>query len=332
MKKDEVNRIVWVDLLKGVAILWLIVYHLYIFDWLRSPVPVFFFLSGLFFSDRDRFVVFLNKKAKALLVPFVFFFILGILASFGSAKISGKPFVFPPVWKFFALIPVDAEVQNPLGVGAIWFLISLFELYVVYYLLRKITQNKWWLFGITMLLWLASVFLMERYAKGSFFYFFYSLSFLPFFVVAHLFREKIIKQQIPWWIIAVAVVFYISTFFPQNDVLSLSIWSDVLLNMRDLISSLGLVVLLVFFFEKLSSVRMLSESKIAEFICFEGRNSMTILGVHLLAKSVVIVLLERFMVKNGLFYLALFFIIAIISNICIFLFNRFVPSLVNHKK
>ena len=67
------NRIVWVDLLKGISILWLIVYHMHVFDWMRSPVPVFFFLSGLFFSEGKSFSSFIGRKAKALLIPLLSF-------------------------------------------------------------------------------------------------------------------------------------------------------------------------------------------------------------------------------------------------------------------
>ena len=70
---SKVNRIEWVDLLKGIAILWLIVYHMHVFEWMRSPVPVFFFLSGLFFSEGMSFSSFVGKKARALLVPLAFF-------------------------------------------------------------------------------------------------------------------------------------------------------------------------------------------------------------------------------------------------------------------
>ena len=121
------SRIEWVDLLKGIAILWLVVYHMHVFDWMRSPVPVFFFLSGLFFSEGKSFMAFVGKKAKALLIPLLFFFVLGVMASAFNCLIQGETYYFPPLWLFATLIPSDAVVTNPLGVGAIWFLMSLFE-------------------------------------------------------------------------------------------------------------------------------------------------------------------------------------------------------------
>ncbi len=117
MTKD--SRIQWGDFLKGVAILWLMLYHFHSLAWLRSPVPVFFFLSGLFFSDRMSFKDFIGKKAKALLLPFLFFFVLWLIVFWASSFITKQEFVAPELWKLFTLIPANAEVVNPLGAGAI---------------------------------------------------------------------------------------------------------------------------------------------------------------------------------------------------------------------
>lgn len=76
---------------------------------------------------------------------------------------------------------------------------------------------------------------------------------------------------------------------------------------------------------------MLSESKIHQFMLFEGRNSLTILGVHMLIMGVVAILLKRFMAVDNVYYFLLFLAIVSISNVCVVLFNRYVPFLVNHK-
>lgn len=142
------DRIYWVDLLKGVAILWLIIYHFYAIGWLRSPVPVFFFLSGLFFSEGKSFGTFVCKKAKALIVPFLFFFALGVGGAVLSNYLTGEAYSFPQLWRFATLIPADAEKTNPLGVEAKWFLASLFEIYIIYYALRKVSTKGEWLLTV----------------------------------------------------------------------------------------------------------------------------------------------------------------------------------------
>lgn len=151
------KRIEWVDLLKGIAILWLVVFHFHALGWLRSPVPVFFFLSGLFFSEGKNFGSFVGKKTKALLVPMLFFFVLGVVALWLKSILQGESYSFPPLWLFATMIPSDAEVVNPLGVGAIWFLVSLFEIYIIYYLLRKVSKNVWWLLRPSFSFWYLSL-------------------------------------------------------------------------------------------------------------------------------------------------------------------------------
>ena len=93
----------------------------------------------------------------------------------------------------------------------------------------------------------------------------------------------------------------------------------------------GLIVMLVWLCKQLSSSRVLSRLKMNKFMLFEGRNSLTILGVHMLIMGVVAILLKRLLSAGGLYYTLLFIIIVVISNLCVLLFNRFVPFLVNHK-
>lgn len=94
----------------------------------------------------------------------------------------------------------------------------------------------------------------------------------------------------------------------------------------------GLIVILVWFCKKLSSIRLLSESKIHQFMLFEGRNSLTILGVHMLIMAGVSLVLNRIMPQGWIFLIIQFVVVVFVSNICILLFNRFVPFLVNHKR
>lgn len=202
------NRIYWIDLLKGIAILWLVVYHFHILDWLRSPVPVFFFLSGLFFTEGNNFGSFVGKKTRALLIPFLFFFVLGICALWQRSILLGESYSFPPLLLFATMIPSDAEVVNPLGVGAIWFLVSLFEVYIIYYLFRIVSKNGWWLLFASVLLFLLSSIVMQKYAIGSLFYLFYTFGFVIFFVVANLLRESILFSKLPIWGLVVGIVAY----------------------------------------------------------------------------------------------------------------------------
>lgn len=330
MEKNK--RIEWVDLLKGISILWLIVYHMHVFDWMRSPVPVFFFLSGLFFSEGRSFGSFVGKKAKALLIPLLFFFVLGVAASALKCYLQGETYSFPPLWLFATLIPLNAEVTNPLGVGAIWFLLSLFEIYIIYYLLRVFSKNVWWLIIAGVLLYFVSCVTMQYYAHGAMFYLFYTFGFCIYFIVAHLLREKVLYGEMPVWLLIISVAAYCLKFLDISNLLNVnSISGCIVLRIKSLISISGLIVVLIWACKKLMTFRLISESKIGDFMVFEGRNSLTILGVHMLVMGVVAILLKKFLLRGGAYYLLLFVIIVVLSNICILLFNRYVPFLVNHK-
>ncbi len=329
---SEKRRIVWVDLLKGLAILWLIIYHMHVFGWMRSPVPVFFFLSGLFFSEGKSFCAFLIKKAKALLVPLLFFFVLGVTASALKCLLLGETYALPSLWLFATLIPHDAEIANPLGVGAIWFLVSLFEIYIIYYVLRKVSTNYLWSLLAAILLYVASCILLQYYAFGSLLYIFYTFGFCIYFIVAHLLRDKILYGRVPVWLLLVAVVAYcvrfveVPSWLDGND-----LGGAFFIRIRAIVSMAGLIVILMWLCKQLSSIKLLSESKIHHFMLFEGRNSLTILGVHMLIMGVVAILLKRFMAVDNIYYFLLFLAIVAISNVCVVLFNRYVPFLVNHK-
>lgn len=329
---SKVNRIEWVDLLKGIAILWLIVYHMHVFEWMRSPVPVFFFLSGLFYSEGMSFSSFLGKKAKALLMPLAFFFVLGVAASALKCLMRGEAYPFPPLWLFVTLIPADAETTNPLGVGAIWFLVSLFEIYVIYYALRKVSKNRWWLLSAAVLLFLISCVALHYYAHGSLFYLFYTFGFCIYFIVAHLLRDKVLYARIPLWLLGIGVAAYCTRFVEVPDgILNGGMKGVILMRLKGLVSMSGLTIVTIWLCQQLVSIKHVTSMRTYAFLLFEGRNSLTILGVHMLIMGVAAILLKRFMTTGVLYDIFLFLIIVAFSNLCVILFNRYVPFLVNHK-
>ena len=73
------NRIDWIDMAKGYGMLAVIIAHICVgplHTWIYTfHMPLFFFLSGYVFSNKEAFNIFIKKKAKALIVPY---FSLGI--------------------------------------------------------------------------------------------------------------------------------------------------------------------------------------------------------------------------------------------------------------
>ena len=81
--KDKENRIAYIDLAKGFCIALVVFYHSkgvlgvqYLIDifFVSFRLPLYFFLSGLFFKEYGSFQNFFIKKTNRLLIPFFFFY------------------------------------------------------------------------------------------------------------------------------------------------------------------------------------------------------------------------------------------------------------------
>lgn len=132
------KRIEWLDIAKGIGILLVIVGHCVPLSsssskWIfQFHMPLFFALSGYTFSEADGFVTTLKKKTKALLLPFLGYFLLGLVVT-----------LIVPDWRrTFTLQGLKADVilANPENAhnSSIWFLVCLFLVVVAFWLIKKL--------------------------------------------------------------------------------------------------------------------------------------------------------------------------------------------------
>ena len=85
------QRIQYIDLAKGFCILLVVASHILAFYRTQLPydsvlkcfrMPLYFFLSGVFFKQYENFGGFVKRKINKLLIPFLFFYVtLGIILS-----------------------------------------------------------------------------------------------------------------------------------------------------------------------------------------------------------------------------------------------------------
>ena len=156
------NRINWIDFGKGFAIFLVVIGHVFtgLFDsgkftsdakWLSIVIafiyifhiPVFFALSGYFFKSVENFkeyYYYLKKKTIVLGLPYIFYSIIHYVLQ----KIAGGSVRVPTT--LFNLINIYKE---PLGV--VWYLYTLWALYLVYGFLSIFLKNKYYLFMISIL-------------------------------------------------------------------------------------------------------------------------------------------------------------------------------------
>lgn len=124
------ERIHWIDVLKGIGILLVIMGHTFkdspVYFWIYSfHMPLFFLISGFLIEPRQEvgtYKVFVFKKCRSLLLPFLFFRVL--------------------LYLYWVL--VESHFRD-LDLGPIWFLIVLFfdEIFITPILLnfRKIVHS-----------------------------------------------------------------------------------------------------------------------------------------------------------------------------------------------
>ena len=135
------NRIEYIDAVKGLGIILMILGHIgfggLFGKWIQAfHMPLFFIISGFFFSsDKTSFLSFVSKKARTLLVPYLFFGFVdfGFFALLSFLK--GNTFSFEPMIHFLFVNQTGMDVLGPL-----WFLTALFISEVIIFFIKKIND------------------------------------------------------------------------------------------------------------------------------------------------------------------------------------------------
>lgn len=133
------RRVAWIDTAKGLLICLVVLGHLVLSDPEMRGVyrfiysflmPAFFFLSGILLKhlSAEGIGVFLKKRAKWLMVPYVAFLVLGAVNMLFAG--TGFP-AQPKLWVNTALLDRKSIFQQ------YWFLPALLSAECVMYILRK---------------------------------------------------------------------------------------------------------------------------------------------------------------------------------------------------
>ncbi len=142
------ERIKFIDLAKGMCIMLVVLYHINrrydmypeLFKILSTfRMPLYFFLSGLFFKEYENFFGFLKRKTNKLLIPFLFFYLItsflmpNLLYQFGYTVEKTQSLGISGLWAFLN----KEQFSN----GPIWFLWCLFLLNIIFYLIYIVAQR-----------------------------------------------------------------------------------------------------------------------------------------------------------------------------------------------
>ena len=129
-------RIEYIDLAKGFCIIFVVMLHVSnyydVHFWLNEKItafrmPLYYFLSGVFFKNYGGGILF-KKKVNKLLIPFLFWYLsTSVLLKFFFGIVTGDN---DSLWDLLTSIYYESEFFN----SAIWFLLSLFYVNLLFYL------------------------------------------------------------------------------------------------------------------------------------------------------------------------------------------------------
>lgn len=126
------GRVVWIDVARGIVILLMVLGHTGVpepvakFIW-SFHMPFFFVISGVFFSSKSDFRIFVKKKAFSLLIPYAIFAVIVLAA------------LYPTEYNDLS------QVYNGMEAYALWFIPVLFMAEVIFYPISKLPKTALWI-------------------------------------------------------------------------------------------------------------------------------------------------------------------------------------------
>lgn len=133
------NRIDWIDMAKGYGMIAVIIAHICsgpLHEWIYTfHMPLFFFLSGYVFSNKDKFDVFIKKKAKSLLIPY---FSLGIPMVVFKVLFN----LYQNAFNIDSTIELVKNFMFQKRQWTLWYIACLFFLNIFFYLITKFAKNN----------------------------------------------------------------------------------------------------------------------------------------------------------------------------------------------
>ena len=319
-------RIEYVDLAKGFLIILVVLHHVdqevFMFkdDTTRCflstfRMPLYYVLSGFFISFKSGYRNFIEKKLNRLIVPFCFFVFLTnaynfVLNRVWSGNFLHTDFVYESPF-YYAWTEI-LMFQN----GSLWFLVSLFETYMLYLVLNQVCKGKIeWTLTLSLLLSVIGYYFKMPFFLDT------SITCLPFVVVGTMIRRyklleycksNVIRFGLALVCFGIILLLHPDKFhFYRNDYEHDPIW------MVWCCGVLGSVGILLF-----SS--MMNKLPVVSYV---GRYSIIVLGTHAIFIPDLLALTQRWMSVNVSILVSSIVVLAI-SILMISTLKRWVPKCV----
>ena len=274
------QRIAYIDFMKCLCIMLIVMYHIdhEFFNYLAPNLndalqafrlPMYYFISGIFFKLYSGFADFMRRKVNNILVPFVFFVVLAYgvqLLEYGVRYLIGAQSIdIHPIKLIEPFYLRYWQVTTPL-----WFLLSLFWVNALFYVLHNWIKPVWGLILATVAISVAGYYLGINKVQLPLM-FDTSLVALPYFVLGWGMKQlgALTPSRYDKWgivaLLAVAIpIYYLSDFMNLHFQVLPAYWKLYLL---------PIVAILTLFWACKPLPRV-------PVLCHYGRYSLIILGTH----------------------------------------------------
>ena len=159
------QRIAYIDFMKCLCIMLIVMYHIdhEFFNYLAPNLnnalqafrlPMYYFISGIFFKLYEGFTDFTRRKVNNILVPFVFFIVLNFVVKCGEALFRVVIGADPIDVSLMMLVEPFFQ-RTWLWTAPLWFLLSLFWVNILFYALQRWIKPLWALLLATVALSIA---------------------------------------------------------------------------------------------------------------------------------------------------------------------------------
>ncbi|ERK32040.1 acyltransferase family protein [Clostridium intestinale] len=277
------KRLDWVDILKGIGILYVLIGHIiinensllkvYIYSF---HMPLFFFISGYLFKVNSTYLSHIKKRLKTLLIPYTTFFIFSYIVTRILFKLSLLETLVNKYELIKIFVVANGFELNKINNTPLWFLPCLFITENVFFLISK-TKKLRLIFILSLLISIAGYILTFKNNISNIWSFKTALISLFFYGIGYILKNneilfsKIVKFISNKYILLLLFIFnmYIILLNGRIDMNSSYYSNYFLFLLSALISILIYIVISI----------KINHSDLLQLI---GKSSLLLLGTHLI--------------------------------------------------
>lgn len=272
-------RIDYIDIIKGITIIWIIWIHTDCPDFGGYRNPIFFFASGIFFKISD-FYSFFKKRIRNIIVPLIFFFFASVpfrlvVHYWDNHTLSSYN------WSVLGDLVKFACNHDYLALNVpLWFLMTLFMIQTISFVVMRFPK-----FVILIISLLSFCFITVLRQWPTYFMFNQACIWFGFFAMGFLLGKSLINFMNSYgrkaFVFVISMILIISCVIIENN---------IVFDYAYLVEQFKYLVFIVFL---MSIFSFFNGNKYLEVFRFFGKNSLVVLVLHLW----ILVPIERVMFK-----------------------------------